>query len=152
MGDAVLIRSADPGDLADLVSLLGELFAIEADFCADSEKQGRGLRALLARGKDGHILVAEVDGRVVGMCTVQVVISTAEGGPVGLVEDMVVAHAWRGLGIGPRLLASLEDWARARGLTRLQLLADCENHPALEFYAAQGWVDTQLVARRKLLS
>ena len=38
------------------------------------------------------------------MCTVQTLISTAEGGPVGLVEDVIVRADYRGHGIGARLL------------------------------------------------
>lgn len=39
------------------------------------------------------VLVAETSGKVVGMATGQLTISTAEGGPALLVEDVVVAPA-----------------------------------------------------------
>ena len=95
------------------------------------------------------VLVAEADGAVIGMVTAQLVISTAEGGDAGILEDLVVDEAHRRTGVGRRLLAAAEAWARARGATRLQLLADVENGPALDFYARTGWSRTQLVCLRR---
>ncbi len=85
------------------------------------------------------------------MCTVQILISTAEGGKAGLLEDLVVAKSWRGQGLGAALLAAAEAWSVKQGLTRLQLLADATNGLALGFYRRQGWSGTRLVALRKML-
>src|SRR5512147_48290 len=87
------IRSATPADLDALVRLLGVLFSIEADFRPDPERQRRGLQRMLEDPARRLVLVAEVDGAVVGMVTVQLVVSTAEGGDSGLVEDMVIDEA-----------------------------------------------------------
>lgn len=48
-------------------------------------------------------------------------------------------------------MAAVADWAAAAGATRLQLLADKDNGPALEFYQKQGWQFTRLICLRKLL-
>ena len=69
--------------------------------------------------------------RVLGMCTVQTMISTAEGGRVGLLEDLVVAADFRNQGQGEKLLAEAVRWAECQGLKRLQLLADKNNLSAL---------------------
>jgi GNAT superfamily N-acetyltransferase len=148
MTDSCEIRPALETDLPEMVELLQQLFAIEADFQGDPAAQERGLRLML-NSPAGRIWVAEEHGRVIGLCTLQVLISTAEGGPVGLVEDVVVADSHRGRGIGSRLLEQLEAWADRNGLTRLQLLADRNNQPALDFYRRQGWAETRLVALRK---
>jgi GNAT superfamily N-acetyltransferase len=95
------------------------------------------------------ILVAERRGARIGMVTAQLVVSTAEGAPSALVEDMVVDAAARGRGTGAALLRAIERWARERGATRLQLLADRENAPALAFYARSGWTATRLVCLRR---
>lgn len=143
------IRKARPGDIDSLVGLLGILFSIEADFRPDPERQRRGLALMLTDLERRVVLVAEQEGSVVGMATVQLVVSTAEGGPAGLVEDLVVdpAHRWRGT--GRRLVEAAEGWARDRGATRLQLLADRENEPALRFYVRIGWHFTRLLCLRK---
>jgi ribosomal protein S18 acetylase RimI-like enzyme len=147
----ILIRPACSSDLAAMAGLLEALFAVEADFAFDAAKQRAGLALLLAKG-DACVLVAEREGVVVGMCTVQTVISTVEGGPVGWVEDVVVAPQCKGQGVGRKLLERLENWAVEAGLARLQLLADRDNAAALGFYGHLGWRPTALAALRKYLS
>lgn len=145
------VRAARRNDLPALCALLGELFAIEADFKPEPSRQWAGLERLLERSQEAVVLVAEADGAVLGMCSAQVLISTAEGGEAALVEDVVVRGDARGRGIGRTLLDALEAWCRQRGIRRLQLLADTANTPALEFYRARGWQPTQLAAWRKYL-
>ncbi len=144
----ITLRKAQTGDVEDLAALLAELFAIEADFEVDTAKQVTGLRLLIDSDQD-CVMVAESAGRVIAMCSVQTFISTAEGGRVGVLEDMVVARGFTGKGVGRRLLSAMEHWAATRGLTRLQLLADRDNGPALAFYARLGWSPTRLVCLRK---
>jgi GNAT superfamily N-acetyltransferase len=142
------IRPALLGDLDGLVDLLRMLFGIEADFAFDAALQRRGLAMLLAH-EGAVILVAEAAGRVVGMCSGQMTISTAEGGFSLLVEDVVVAEPWQGKGVGRALLAALEQWAADRKIGRLQLLADRNNAAALEFYRRLGWQGTELICQRR---
>lgn len=146
-GRGVTIRPAREADVEELAGLLGQLFAIEADFAVEPAKQRAGLRLLLGR-PDAFVAVAVSGGRAVGMCSVQTLVSTAEGGPVGLLEDLVVHEAWRGRGLGTRLLRAAEEWGRGRGLLRLQLLADRHNAPALGFYGRRGWRQTRMIALR----
>ena len=145
---APAIRSAAEPDLPALVGLLGLLFALEADFEPDAARQAAGLRLMLAEPERRAVLVAERGGRAVGMVTVQLVVSTAEGAPSAWVEDLVVAEAERGQGTGRALLEAAAAWSARRGATRWQLLVDEENHPALGFYRRLGWQPTQLRALR----
>lgn len=134
--------------MATLVALLRQLFAIEEDFQIDEERQRRGL-AMLLENPQALILVAETAGRVIGMCSGQLLISTAEGGPALLMEDVVVAEGFRGRGAGRLLISAIADWAAARGAFRLQLLADQDNSRALSFYRAIGWQTTKLICLRR---
>lgn len=144
----VSIRAATTADLERLVALLAVLFSIEQDFVADKGRQRQGLALMLANER-GRVLVAEADGRVVGMCSGQLLVSTAEGGLSLLVEDVVVDKEWRGRGIGRLLMAALGDWARPHQVSRLQLLADRNNLPALAFYQNLGWQTTELICLRR---
>jgi GNAT superfamily N-acetyltransferase len=143
------IREAGPGDIEALTGLLKILFAIETDFIFDEIKQLRGLQLMLGAADKHCIMVAEVGGQVIGMCTAQLLVSTAEGGMAALVEDMVVASEYRQQGIGKHLLLSIEDWAVRQGATRLELLADRMNTPALEFYQRMNWRQTRLICLHK---
>jgi GNAT superfamily N-acetyltransferase len=145
----VTIRRATAADLDALVRLLGVLFSLEADFRPDADRQRRGLALMLSDTVCRGVLVAELGGVVIGMVTAQLVVSTAEGGPAAVVEDMVVEEPERRHGVGRRLLEAAVAWARERGATRLQLLADRENAPALAFYERMGWRPTQLLCWRR---
>ena len=144
------IRNARLEDLDTLAILLRQLFSIEADFDVDAERQRRGLSMMLDGClKHRCVKVAEVQGEVVGMVTAQLLISTAEGGIVALVEDMVVDSHHRARGIGRRLMTAIEEWSRERGAKRLQLLADHTNFSALDFYHKIGWRPTRLICLRR---
>ena len=146
----VKIRNARFEDMDALTALLRELFSFEVDFVVDEKRQRRGLTLMLdGCSKHRCVKVAEVRRQVVGMCTAQTLISTAEGGIVALVEDVVVDLQFRGQGIGRKLMRSIEDWARSRGATRMQLLADRSNFSALDFYDKIGWYPTQLICLRR---
>ena len=148
----IAIRPAEFEDIEALIALLDQLFSIEDDFVFDEVKQRKGLELMLTSGSGRCILVAEHQASVVGMVTVQTLVSTAEGGFVGLLEDLVVRHDCRRQGIGQKLLAAIEAWAERQGLTRLQLLADRNNQPALNFYDNVGWSKTSLIGLRRSLS
>ena len=136
-------------DLESMVELLGELFRLEADFAANPKAQRRGLSLMLRPDPARVVLVAEEHGEAVGMATAQMVISTAEGAPSALVEDVVVRPGCRGRGLGRALLDGIAGWAARRGAPRMHLLCDRDNAPALDFYAACGWSPTRLVCIRR---
>lgn len=142
------IRAATESDLDAMTQLIGRLFALEPDFSFDLGQVRRGLGLLLAKKEAAALWVAEQGSQVIGMCSAQIVISTAEGGPVAWVEDVVVRPDLRGRGIGRQLLEAVTTWAKRRGLTRLQLLTDCENETALGFYRQGGWQTTRMLCLR----
>jgi ribosomal protein S18 acetylase RimI-like enzyme len=81
----------------------------------------------------------------------QTLVSTAEGGRGGLVEDLVVDSEYRGMRIGAGLLEQLQSRAQKMGLSRLQLAADKTNSAALEFYRKVGWEQTSLLLLRRVV-
>jgi ribosomal protein S18 acetylase RimI-like enzyme len=148
--DMFWIRTAGYDDLPAMTRLLQELFAVETEFAVDTEKQRCGLRMLLDSSSAG-VWVAERHGRIVGMVTVQLLISTAEGGLSGLLEDLIVSSVYRRRGLGKALLNAAVGWSREQGATRIQLLADSRNVPALIFYRKQGWKQTNMIALRRAI-
>lgn len=145
----IIIRQASMNDVPQMCGLLTDLFSIEADFTPDIEKQERGLRLLLEDVTRSLVLVAVKGDEVIGMCSVQTLISTSEGSPVGLVEDVIVRSDFRERGIGTDMLSKIFEWCENRGMTRVQLLADRDNSEALDFYASRGWMNTKLICIRK---
>jgi GNAT superfamily N-acetyltransferase len=144
----ITIRTAVPADIDNLTALLRVIFAIEKDFTFDEETRRRGLQMMLCHDR-GCILVAESEGRIIGMCSGQLTISTAEGGPALLIEDVAIQRDWQGKGVDRRLMAEIGEWARLHNVSRLQLLADRHNANALTFYRKLGWQATELICLRK---
>jgi ribosomal protein S18 acetylase RimI-like enzyme len=148
----IIIRDADPKDIDKMLPLLKQLFAIETDFNFDQNVQARGLKMMLdGCGKHRAVKVALSGKKIIGMCTAQTRISTAQGKISAVVEDLVVDKNSQGQGIGPRLLDAVENWAIKKGITAISLLADKDNHKGLEFYRARNWEPTALVCLVKSL-
>lgn len=146
-----IIRRAVTKDIEAMALLLEQLFSIEADFIPDTEKQKSGLK-LMVESANACVLVAETEEKITGMLTAQFVISSAEGGLAAWLEDLVVDQHYRGKGIGSMLMSEMKKQLAQSGISRMQLLADKMNTPALLFYQKQGWNVTQLICLRKYTS
>ena len=149
MATDLVIRPARIEDITAMAGLLALLFAVEEDFLADKEKQLAGLEMFFKHKEGRCLIVAEHQQQVIGMCSAQLLISTAAGGWKALVEDVVVAEQFRGQGVGKKLLDELAGWAEQQGVIRMDLLADRNNSAALDFYERLQWRSTNLVALQK---
>jgi GNAT superfamily N-acetyltransferase len=146
------VRPARADDIPPMCDLLAELFSVESDFSPDRQKQTQGLNLLLGdTAGSSAVFVAECAGEIMGMCSVQTLISTVEGGPAGLLEDVIVGKQHRGKGIGKRLLSEVVAWCARKNISRLQLLRDADNVDALKFYHTNGWCNTKLLCMRKFV-
>jgi GNAT superfamily N-acetyltransferase len=145
------IEKATLADGPALCDLLALLFDQEAEFQPDAAAQLRGLTAILGEPDIGLILVARQGDELAGMVNLLFTISTALGGRVALLEDMVVAPAHRGGGIGTRLLQAAIACAQAQGCRSITLLTDAVNEPAQRFYARQGFTPSSMLAMRRRL-
>ena len=119
------ITPATPADLPALSALITSLFALEPDFAPNDAKQQAGLRMQLADPERSLVLkavdpaAADAERGIVGMLTVQLVASTAEGAWSGLMEDVVVAATHRGLGVGRARVQRHPDGLPAKTGTQL---------------------------------
>lgn len=145
----IWVDFATRDDLPALVGLLAELFVLESDFQPDRGKQLNGLGLILDNPALGRLFVVRVAGEVAAMANALITVSTAEGARVVLLEDVIVRDRHRGLGLGRRLVEHVLDWARAEGMTRVTLLADQANAPALAFYERLGFRPSSMRVLRK---
>lgn len=143
MKTGIEIVKATESDFETMANLLALLFAIESDFEINFEKQYAGIAAL-HKDDRSDLLVAKDGEKVVGMITMQRLISSAEGSFVGQIEDLVVDEAYRKMGIGSRLINKMRSLAMEHGYKRIQLAADIENKNALAFYNRRGFKKTHL--------
>jgi GNAT superfamily N-acetyltransferase len=96
--------------------------------------------SLAGETPESQVLVAENgNGAVVGfihLCQEQ---DYYQQGPCGHIADLVVAAGVRGKGVGRRLIAKGEDWARERGYSMLTLNVFIGNAEARELYSRAGF-------------
>ena len=147
----VSIEPAASEDIPQLVELLSALFTQETDFRPDPAKHARGLRLIIEQAQVGRIFVARERGDIVGMVNLLFTVSTAEGGLVVLLEDLVVRPGHRDKGTGSALLRHAIDFAGANGFARITLLTDRVNEQAMRFYARHGFQLSAMVPMRLVL-
>jgi GNAT superfamily N-acetyltransferase len=87
-------------------------------------------------------LVAERDGRVVGMAGVHLQRTYEANGEVARIMSFVVSSEERGQGVGRGMISAVEDWARSRGAEEIMLTAHKRRAGAHEFYRRMGYDHT----------
>ena len=147
----ISVAFARVDDLETLADLLAELFTLESDFQPERDKQLRALRLIVDNPAIGRLFVVRVGSEIAGMANALITISTAEGGRVVLLEDVIVKAAFRGRKLGRQLLSHVLDWAAGEGMPRVTLLADRDNAAALAFYAGLGFAPSAMRVLRKTL-
>ena len=139
---------AEPGDVPQLVELLGILFTQEAELNPDPEKQRRALEIILADPSRARLYVARDGSTIVAMAALHFTTSTAEGGRVAWFEDCIVHPEHRRKGIGKALLEYVVAQARAEGALRVMLLTDGDNERAQALYRKAGFAGSSMLAMR----
>jgi ribosomal protein S18 acetylase RimI-like enzyme len=91
------------------------------------------------------VLVARQDGRVVA--TVMV----GHDGHRGWLYYVAVAPALQGQGIGAQIVAAGEEWLKARGVVKVQLLVRETNTRVVAFYEKLGFEIAPRVVMSKWL-
>lgn len=150
MGEATLnglsVRRALRTDLPRLLELL-------ADDVLGKNREGIGsddpayIRAFDAIDRDPNqqLLVAELDGRVVGMLQVTYIPGLSRRGAWRAnIEAVRVDSGVRGRGIGAWLMSRALEHARKRGCRLAQLTSDKRRAQAHRFYERLGFTDSHI--------
>ena len=104
----------------------------------DEEVRERLVPGLRAHGR-ALILLAYHGSRPVGIAACFIGFSTFAARPLLNLHDLAVIPAYRGQGVGRRLLAAVEEVARKRGCCKVTLEVLEANHPARKLYEAMGY-------------
>jgi len=146
----IAIDEASHEDIPQLSDLLDILFEQEQEFQPDRQKQTQALALLVGNPQRGRVFVLRENGALLGMVSVQVLVSTARGGDVLLMEDLVVRPAHRNRGFGAALVEHVIDFARCNGYSRITFLTDTVNQDAQRFYARHGFTASDMIPYRML--
>ncbi|MCH8619642.1 GNAT family N-acetyltransferase [Undibacterium sp. TS12] len=149
--DQLIIRKAETADVSALTVLILQVWLDTyvrqgvrpsiADYVL-SELTTARTAAYLAQ-EHTHILLAEVDGHLVGYCqTVNGKCCTQIPGEFQAELDHLYVHpAFFGRGIGRCLLGEAEAHLRSQGVQQVWLTAWVGNDKALRFYPQAGYAD-----------
>ncbi len=96
-----------------------------------------------------HVLLAEDGEEPIGVTIFFLTFSTWRGTLGVYVQDIYVAPAGRGTGIGKKMLSRVAAWAADRGADHLRLSVDRENSGAQAFYESIGmsFCDEEMIYR-----
>ncbi len=150
-GTDIRVETATIEDLDPLVSLVMELMDLQGDFSPNQKAQTKGIRLILEGPNRGRIFVLRSDDRIFGMVNLLFTISTAVGGFVVLMEDLVVHPDHRGQGYGSLLVQHVIEFARQKDFKRITLLTDKLSADSQGFFKKHGFEFSHLIPMRLLI-
>lgn len=92
-------------------------------------------------GRFANIVVAELDGRIVGFVAgrLRTLPPYFGSAAVGAISEVYVSDAYRSRGIGERLLNFALKWFEEQGVHRVELQVVAGNPGGIQFYRRLGW-------------
>lgn len=146
-----VFRSAHPGDLSALLALIADdALGKNREFDAANPSYLEAFEAISA-DPNQQLLVAEVNGRIIGMAQLSFIPGLSRGGAWRCnVEAVRIASDVRGQGLGAQLMRACEERALERGCRLLQLTSDASRVDAHRFYRGLGYVDSHIGFKKQM--
>jgi GNAT superfamily N-acetyltransferase len=137
------IRTAESRDRDALARLIGQL-----GYEAPPDQVAERLRMMEGEGR--VVLVAEVDGEVIGCLSTSVMRVLHRPAPVGRISMMVIEEALRGRGIGGALVRAAEHALADQGCYMVEVTSHVRRTAAHRFYERLGYERTSVRLAREL--
>ena len=149
--DRPRVEPATIEDLPALTELVMNLFTLSGDFSPDRTVQERGLQLILEQPNRGRILVVRNHDQIFGMVNLLFTLSTACGGFVILMEDVVIHPDHRGQGYGTMLVDYVAEFARKKHFKRITLLTDRISAESQAFFTKRGFDYSKMIPMRRII-
>jgi len=143
----VTFRLAQRNDVPTIVQMLAEdeLGAEREHFETPLLRAYYKAFEAIAKDANHELLVAEVDGEVIGSLHLMFLPSISyQGGTRAQVESVRVIHRLRGQGIGAKMMKWAIERARQRGCHLMQLTSHQSRTDAHRFYEKLGFVKSHI--------
>lgn len=135
----LVVRAIDASDADAAARLSGELgYPVDEAVMRVRLERLHDLR-------DHGVFVACVNGEVVGWVHVSAVVHL-QSEPRAEIGGLVVADKSRSQGVGARLVARAEAWARDAGLSQIVVRSQVMREAAHRFYVREGYARTKTSA------
>jgi GNAT superfamily N-acetyltransferase len=133
------VRSAQLADVEQIIEAYQWLFEPPGSPPPrwDPDRAAAALRRVIS-SDSAVVLVAEVDGVLVGFCTAYDDVDSVRFGRGVWVEDLAVHPVHRRRGFGKQLLDEAKRWASTRAATQLQLVSSEHRTDAHRFYEREN--------------
>ena len=148
------IRLAIHSDVEQICLLYNEFFAYNAEkdpvYCRAGKESGEYPKSVIDSG-DSDLIVAVEDGEVLGLLHIR----EARTPPYDAlmqnhyaqIIDFVVTQAYRGKGIGGKLMAYAKKWSVARSIDYIELFVLDKARQEHHFYEQNGFNDVMHTMR-----
>jgi ribosomal protein S18 acetylase RimI-like enzyme len=136
---ALIITSVEDADVPELIQLWRRCFLVREWNDPSSDI------ALARKERNSTILLGRLDGALVASVLV------GHDGHRGWVYYVSVDPDHRFKNYGRDIMAAAEDWLRARGIVKLQLMVRGDNAKVHAFYQSLGYYDQQRTTFAKWL-
>ena len=112
--EAITYELLEESDIWQILNLEnGYRYEMDDDFL-DKETQEELKKAI--QGEKIYFFVAKRKTRIIGMCSISTVYSTAQNGYMGIFEDMYVEPVFRGSGSAKKLVDFAFSWCQEQGV------------------------------------
>jgi len=137
------VREADAGDVEGVAAAVGSLLDELGGRPPERSELETEVRALLEEPAGGSVLIAEADGKIVGVLSASWQRAIHVPGVYATIQDLWVDEGWRSRGVGAELVEAIASQARTRGVSRLEVGLPRETFAAIasteSFYRCNGF-------------
>ena len=132
-----MVREANEGQLQEILRLYLHL---HEDHIPEDTGQLRQAWAQILRDPNHHLIVNEVDGKIVSSCVCVIIPNlTRNVRPYAFIENVVTDSAYRGKGYATQCLDYAKEIAQAQGCYKMMLLTGSKSEKTLHFYRQAGY-------------
>ena len=135
------IRKASSADLHQLVELMAEFYA-EAGYPLNRTLAADAFAALIGDERLGYAWLIQAEGSDAGYVVLTLTFSMEYGGPSAFVDDLFIRPAFRGQGLGTRVLTEVRAFCLGLGVRAVHLEVGRDNMPAQTVYRKMGFSPT----------
>lgn len=128
------IASAKPEDVNSILQLQKQIYRV-------STLAPNGREVLENQLKDPScvVLVAKIDGKIIGAGTIYLIQVPARGKPYAFLEGLVIDSSLRGKGYGTQLFQGCVKIARQKGCYKMLFTSGMDRADAHKFYEKLGF-------------
>ncbi|MBR4554996.1 MAG: GNAT family N-acetyltransferase [Ruminococcus sp.] len=132
-----MIREISENDFDGLMTLYMQLH--DNPF-PEKDERVTGIWQDILEDKNHHIIVAELDGKIVSSCVCVIIPNLTRGQrPYAFIENVITDEAYRGRGLATDCLNYAREIARRENCYKMMLLTGSKEQSTLDFYTRAGY-------------